>query len=140
MVPLSGRSQPKPATMFAANTFDAVDAEVMPELSTAKATRNVMKWIPNALCVYSAAPAARGYFVTSSMYEHAVIIATANARMTGSQPAPPTCPATLPVRAYTPVPRMSPTMKSSSSFGPITRLRVSGCSDSAAPSAVVLSL
>lgn len=50
MTPLPGRSQPKPATMFAAKTFDAVDAEVMPELSTANATRKVMKWIPNALC------------------------------------------------------------------------------------------
>jgi hypothetical protein len=33
---------------------------------TAKVTRNVRKWTPNALCVYSAAPAARGYLVTNS--------------------------------------------------------------------------
>ena len=45
---------------------DAGDAEVMPLLITANATRNVTKWMPNALCVYSAAPAACGYFVTSS--------------------------------------------------------------------------
>ena len=45
---------------------DAVDAEVMPEHITVKATRKVTKWMPNALCAYSAAPAACGYFVTSS--------------------------------------------------------------------------
>src|SRR5699024_2085685 len=39
--------------------------------------------------------------------------------MIGIQPAPPTSPATLPVSEYTPVPRMSPTMNSSSSFGVI---------------------
>ena len=50
-------------------------------------------------------------------------VATKNATRNGAQAAPPTSPATDPVRAYTPVPRMSPTMKSSSSFGPITRRR-----------------
>src|SRR5690625_6516693 len=44
-------------------------------------------------------------------------MAIANAMMMGSQPAPPTCPATSPVSAYTPVPRMSPTMNSTSSLG-----------------------
>ena len=38
----------------------------MPEESTAKVTMKVRKWIPNALCTYSAAPAACGYFVTIS--------------------------------------------------------------------------
>ena len=33
---------------------------------TAKVTMNVRKLMPNALCVYSAAPAARGYLPTSS--------------------------------------------------------------------------
>ena len=51
---------------FAAKNRDAVEAEVMPEHITMKATRKVMNWIPNALCAYSAAPAACGYLVTSS--------------------------------------------------------------------------
>jgi hypothetical protein len=46
--------------------LDALDAEVRPEHITANVTMNVRKWMPNALCVYSAAPAARGYLVTSS--------------------------------------------------------------------------
>ena len=41
----------KPALMKPANALDAVDADVMPEHMTAKATRNVKKWTPNALCV-----------------------------------------------------------------------------------------
>ena len=36
---------------FAANARDAVEAEVMPEHMTAKATMKVTKWMPNALCV-----------------------------------------------------------------------------------------
>ena len=36
---------------FWASTLAEVDALVMPEQTTAKATRNVTKWIPNALCV-----------------------------------------------------------------------------------------
>lgn len=67
MIPVPDMSHPNPATMLAAKTLEAVDAEVIPELRTAKATRNVTKWIPNALCVYSAAPAAVGYLVTSSI-------------------------------------------------------------------------
>ena len=63
---LLSASSPKPSAKLAANAFDAVDAEVMPEHITVKATRNVTKWMPNALCVYRAAPAALGYFVTSS--------------------------------------------------------------------------
>jgi hypothetical protein len=43
-----------------------VEAEVMPEESTAKVTMKVRKWMPNALCTYSAAPAACGYLVTIS--------------------------------------------------------------------------
>ena len=49
-----------------ASTLADVEALVMPEQMTAKATRNVTKRTPNALCVYSAAPAACGYLVTSS--------------------------------------------------------------------------
>ena len=47
-----------------------------------------------------------------------MIVATTNAARNGAHAAPPTSPATCPVSAYTPVPRMSPTMKSSSSLGP----------------------
>ena len=54
---------------------------------------------------------------------HAVIVATMNATRNGAQAAPPTSPATWPVSAYTPVPRMSPMMNSRSSLGPITRNR-----------------
>ena len=49
-----------------ASSPEDVEALVMPEQTTVKATRNVTKWMPNALCVYSAAPAAWGYLVTSS--------------------------------------------------------------------------
>ncbi len=59
-------SSPKPLAKFEANAREAVEALVMPEHITVKQTMNVTKWMPNALCVYSAAPAARGYFVTSS--------------------------------------------------------------------------
>jgi hypothetical protein len=45
------RPRPKALDMLAANARDAVDAEVMPEHITAKATINVTKWMPNALCV-----------------------------------------------------------------------------------------
>jgi hypothetical protein len=38
----------------------------MPEHMTVNATRNVTTWMPNALCMFSAARAAFGYFVTSS--------------------------------------------------------------------------
>ena len=48
------------------NAFAAVAAEVTPDAITVKVTMNVRKLMPNALCVYSAAPAARGYFPTSS--------------------------------------------------------------------------
>ena len=34
-----------------ASRLDDVDALVMPEQTTVKATRNVTKWMPNALCV-----------------------------------------------------------------------------------------
>ena len=38
----------------------------MPEHTTANVTMKVMKWTPKALWAYNAAPAACGYFVTSS--------------------------------------------------------------------------
>jgi hypothetical protein len=56
----------RPAKKFCARVAADVDALVMPEQTTAKATMNVTKWMPKALCAYSAAPAAAGYFVTSS--------------------------------------------------------------------------
>ena len=56
----------RPPKRFWASTFADVDALVMPEQTTANATRKVTKWIPNALWAYSAAPAACGYCVTSS--------------------------------------------------------------------------
>ena len=62
----SPRSSSNTLAKFALNARAAVDADVMPELITAKATTNVRKCTPKALCVYSAAPAACGYFVTSS--------------------------------------------------------------------------
>jgi hypothetical protein len=37
--------------MFAAKAREAVDADVMPEHITAKATMKVMKWMPKALWV-----------------------------------------------------------------------------------------
>ena len=44
----------------------SVAAEVTPEAMTANATTNVKNSEPHARLTYSAAPAARGYFVTSS--------------------------------------------------------------------------
>ncbi len=64
--PPDSSPRPKPSLRKPANALDAVDAEVMPEHITMNAMMNVTKWMPNALCVYSAAPAACGYFVTSS--------------------------------------------------------------------------
>ena len=46
-----GSSLPKPISRLAASRLEEVDALVMPEQTTVKATRNVMKWMPNALCV-----------------------------------------------------------------------------------------
>lgn len=57
---------PKPMLRFTAKAREAVEADVIPEVITMKHTMNVKKWTPNALCVYSAAPAACGYLVTSS--------------------------------------------------------------------------
>jgi hypothetical protein len=45
------RLRPKAFDMLAAKAREAVEAEVMPEDITAKATRKVTKWMPNALCV-----------------------------------------------------------------------------------------
>ena len=41
----------RPPKKFWARTFAEVEALVMPEQTTANATRNVTKWMPNALCV-----------------------------------------------------------------------------------------
>ena len=56
MIPMpSSKPRPKTLAALALNARAAVDADVIPELITAKATRNVRKWMPKALCVYSAA-------------------------------------------------------------------------------------
>jgi hypothetical protein len=59
-------SSPKPFARLDANAREAVEALVIPEHITVNATMKVRKCTPNALCVYSAAPAAWGYLVTSS--------------------------------------------------------------------------
>ena len=46
-----GRSRENPSFRKLAKAYDAVDADVMPEDMTVKATRNVTKCTPNALCV-----------------------------------------------------------------------------------------
>ncbi len=56
----------RPASRLVARRLEEVDALVIPEQMTPNATRNVTKCTPNALCVYSAAPAACGWLVTSS--------------------------------------------------------------------------
>jgi hypothetical protein len=50
-IPVVPQSRPNPLKKFEAKKRDAVDADVMPEHITMKATRNVAKWMPNALCV-----------------------------------------------------------------------------------------
>ena len=45
------RLSPKACEMLAAKARDAVEAEVMPEHITAKATMKVTKWMPKARCV-----------------------------------------------------------------------------------------
>ena len=49
--PPGSRSRPKPSLRKPANALLAVDALVMPEHMTVKATRKVKKCTPNALCV-----------------------------------------------------------------------------------------
>lgn len=44
-------SRSNTAATFALKARAAVDADVIPELITAKATTKVRKWMPNALCV-----------------------------------------------------------------------------------------
>jgi hypothetical protein len=43
--------RPNPSLRKPANAFDAVEADVMPELMTMNAMMKVRKWMPNALCV-----------------------------------------------------------------------------------------
>ena len=55
-MPVLGASSSQPLTTsppvrFWASTLEDVEALVMPEQMTAKATRKVTKWIPKALCV-----------------------------------------------------------------------------------------
>ena len=49
--PVSIPMPSRPATRFCASTLEDVEALVMPEHTTANATRKVTKWMPNALCV-----------------------------------------------------------------------------------------
>ncbi len=49
--PPAAKSRPKPVFMKSAKAYDAVEAEVMPEHITVKATMNVRKCTPKALCV-----------------------------------------------------------------------------------------
>ena len=51
VAPVEGLSSPNPISRLAASRFDEVEALVTPEQTTVNATRKVMKWIPNALCV-----------------------------------------------------------------------------------------
>ena len=51
VVPPGLKPRSKPSLRKVANALLAVDALVMPEHITVKATRNVTKWMPNALCV-----------------------------------------------------------------------------------------
>lgn len=50
-IPAVPQSSPNPLKKFEAKKRDAVEADVMPEHITMKATRNVAKSMPNALCV-----------------------------------------------------------------------------------------
>ena len=50
VTPSVAKSKPNAAERFAAKAREAVEAEVMPEHITAKATIKVTKWMPNALC------------------------------------------------------------------------------------------
>ncbi len=51
VMPVVAKSKPKAVERFAAKAREAVEAEVIPEHITAKATMKVMKWMPKALCV-----------------------------------------------------------------------------------------
>ena len=77
----------------------SVLAEVIPEAMTANATMKVTNGRLNARFTYSAAPAARGYFETSSAYEQAVSAARMKAVRNPVQIAPPVSAPTSPTRA-----------------------------------------
>jgi hypothetical protein len=74
-------------------------ADAIPDDITAKATMNVKKGVRKARWLYSAAPAARGYFETSSAYANAVNSASTKAAMNDVQMAPPTSAPTSPTSA-----------------------------------------
>src|SRR5829696_4145415 len=65
------------------------------------------------------------------------MVAIRNATRNGTHAAPPTSAATSPVRAYTPVPRMSPTINNSNRPGPMTR-RSCGWSSTVSGSVIAL--
>ena len=56
----------RPSSRLEATSPEDVEALVMPEQTTAKATRKVRKWVSKALWTNNAAPAACGCRVTSS--------------------------------------------------------------------------
>src|SRR5680860_558386 len=78
------------ALKYCAKASAEVLAEAIPDAMTATAIIKVKNGRPNALCTYSAAPAACGYLVTRSEYDVAVGIASANASSIGAHTAPPT--------------------------------------------------
>ena len=51
VIPTPAMSRLNACDMLAAKAREAVDADVIPEHITAKATMNVTKWMPNARCV-----------------------------------------------------------------------------------------
>ena len=71
----------------------------MPDDITANATMKVKKGIRKALCAYRAAPAAWGYFVTSSAYANALKNASTKETRNAVQMAPPTSAPTSPTSA-----------------------------------------
>src|SRR5699024_12407773 len=76
---LSESSRRKAASTFSARKIELVEAEVIPEESTAKVTMKVRKCTPKDLCTYRTAPAACGYLVTISTQSSALTMAIANA-------------------------------------------------------------
>src|SRR3546814_7611630 len=67
VMPTLPQSRPKPSIRLSPNARDAVEAEVMPEHITTKATMNVKNCMPKALWAYNAAPAARSEEHTSEL-------------------------------------------------------------------------
>ena len=125
---------------LAAKAREAVDAEVMPEHITAKATMNVTKWMPNALCGIE-----RGTG-RARIFRHQFQIAERgdHGDDEGHQEWKPDRAADLfrhlSGQRVDAGARMSPTMNSSNSHGPITRCRLGSVWLVSATEAVVIRL